>query len=257
MAVMGVLVIVGLVLVVRFGAAEYVPDEPTSLGEAALGAPVDVRPVAVRYLRGVAAGLVGGFWTGALITGPAIRLIMRLLAVTAGDDAQGRVTEAEEVVGDISLGGTIGLYIFGGLLIGVVSGVLYILVRRWLPGGRLGGVAFGVLLLLIFATRADPLRPDNPDFDLVGPGWLGVLTFGLATIVHGVAVASIANRYSALLHAGGSDARARRWVVGPLVPPALLLGLVFPVLILLAVGLGATVVASQVPPMMRAVRAAS
>ena len=37
------------------------------------------------------------------------RLIMRLLAVTAGDDAQGRLTEADEVVGEIDLGGTVAL----------------------------------------------------------------------------------------------------------------------------------------------------
>ena len=31
---------------------------------------------------------------------------MRLLAVTAGEDAQGKITEAEEVVGRIDLGGS-------------------------------------------------------------------------------------------------------------------------------------------------------
>ena len=56
---------------------------------------------------GAAVGLTGGFWTGLLVTGPAVRLAMRLLAVTGGDDAQGRITEAEEVVGSVSLDGTI------------------------------------------------------------------------------------------------------------------------------------------------------
>ena len=50
--------------------------------------------------------------------------------------------------------------------------------------------------LILAATRIDPLRPDNVDFGIVGPGWLAVLTFGLAAIFHGMAVAAIANRFS-------------------------------------------------------------
>ena len=174
---------------------------------------------------GVAIALVGGFWAGALVTGPTVRLIMRLLAATAGDGAQGLLTEAEEVVGNIDLGGTIGLYLFGGILPGLLSGALYLLVRRWLPAGRLGGLAFGALHLVIAATRVDPLRPDNPDFDIVGPGWLAVLTFSLAAIFHGMAVVAIANRYSTRFPppagAGGRAERVR--MVLPLVLPALLL----------------------------------
>ncbi len=92
----------------------------------------------LRYLRGVAISLVAGFWAGLLVTGPAIRLIMRLLAVTAGDDAQGRITEADEVVGSINLDGTIGLIFFGGVLPGLLSGAIYVVCRRLLPTGRLG-----------------------------------------------------------------------------------------------------------------------
>jgi hypothetical protein len=101
---------------------------------------------------------------------------MRLLAVTAGPDAQGRITEAEQVVGRISLDGTLG-FIFTGLFIGAVSEAACLLVRRWLPAGRVGGVAFGVLLLVLAGTRVEPLRPGNLDFDLVGPGWVSVAAF--------------------------------------------------------------------------------
>ena len=121
---------------------------------------------------------------------------MRLLAVTAGDEAEGRLTEAEEVIGSIDVGGTIGLIVFGGILPGLLSGAIYVVFRRWLPSGRLGGVVFGALHLVIAATRIDPLRPDNPDFDILGPGWLAVAAFGLASVVHGMAVVAIANRYS-------------------------------------------------------------
>jgi hypothetical protein len=203
MAVTGVVLLVGITLTLWWGGATYVTWEPGLGDDADRRAPPSahdprpsVRTSALRYLRGVAIALVAGFWAGALITGPSVRLIMRLLAVTAGDDAQGRITEADEVVGSINLDGTIALLIFGGILPALLSGAIYIVCRRWLPGGRLAGVIFGALHLVVAATRIDPLRPDNQDFDVVGPGWLSVTTFGLASVLHGLAVVAIANRYS-------------------------------------------------------------
>ncbi len=252
MAVLGLMLLVGLVLTVRWGGTAYQPWEPDL-------DPGDGRPsprtVALRYLRGVAVALVGGFWAGALVTGPAMRLIMRLLAATASDGAQGMVTEAEEVVGRISLDGTIGLYLFGGILPGLLSGALYVVFRRWLPSGRLGGIVFGALHLVIAATRVDPLRPGNPDFDIVGPGWLSVLTFGLAAILHGMAVVAIANRYSSRLPPPDAAARAGKVrAVVPLVLPALLLVPGVFLLLVITIGLVVTLVGSRVQPLVRAVR---
>ncbi len=262
MVILGVLLLVGITLTIRWGATPYRPWEP----EPDSDANPSPRVAALRYLRGVAVALVGGFWAGALVTGPAVRLIMRLLAATAGDGAQGAITEAEEVVGEISVDGTIGLYLFGGVLPGMLSGAIYVACRRWLPSGRLGGLAFGVLHLVVAATRIDPLRPGNADFDIVGPGWLAALTFGLAAIVHGMAVVAIANRFSnrfptadALADAP-ADAPAdvpRRLRVRsllPLVLPVLLLIPAVFLLIPLGAGLIITVVASQVPPVVRAIR---
>ena len=107
MLAVAVLLLVGLTLTIRWcrtayrpwgsaaphaDSAEEIAEEPTS------ATPSSLQLTTLRYLRGVAVGLVGGFWAGALLTGPAGRLIMRLLAVTAGEDAQGKITEAEEVV---------------------------------------------------------------------------------------------------------------------------------------------------------------
>jgi hypothetical protein len=193
MAVLLAIMVVGVVATIWWGATPYRPWPSPNPDEAD---PPPLTTATRRVLRGAAVGLVGGFWTGILVTGPAIRLVMRLLAVTAGDDAQGRLTEADEVVGVVSVDGTIGLIIFGGLFAGLVSGLLYAAIRHWLPSGRLGGVVFGCLHLLVAATRIDPLRPENPDFDIVGPGWLSVTTFVLACLLHGMAVAAFANRYS-------------------------------------------------------------
>ena len=241
MAVMGVMLLGGTVLTLMWSSIGYAPWNPASAdagGDARPSGDVDVPPVrsvATGYLRGVALGIVGGFWAGALVTGPAVRLIMRLLAVTAGDDAQGRLTEAEEVVGDIDVGGTIALIVFGGVLTGLLSGAVYVLVRRWLPTGWLGGVAFGLLHLVVAATVIDPLRPDNPDFDLVGPGWLSVVTFGAACVIHGLAVMAFTNRYSRLVPpASRSDSTA--WVLAALL-------LVLPAMIVILTGAGIAAVA--------------
>ena len=237
MVVLGLLGLVGVTLALRWGAVPYRvwagPEPRPARGRSDPAGRVG----ALRYGRGLAVAVVAGFWAGALVTGPAVRLIMRLLAVTGGDDAQGRLTEAEEVVGEIDLGGTLGLYLFGGILPGVSSGILYVLLQRWLPAGRAGGVSFGLLHLLVGATRLDPLRPDNPDFDIVGPGWLSVLTFSLACLLHGMAVAAFANRYSAAFPPRQRDRAALRLTLLPLALPALLFIPGAPLLIPIALAL--------------------
>ena len=94
------------------------------------------------------------------------------------------------MVGRISAGGTIDFIVFAALFFGPASGVIYLLIRRWLPTGRLGGSTYGALLLVVAATRIDPLRSDNPDFDIVGPGWVAVVVFGALVLVHGMLVAA-------------------------------------------------------------------
>ncbi|HUR49845.1 MAG TPA: hypothetical protein VMY88_10025 [Acidimicrobiales bacterium] len=243
MIALGLMLTIGLGLTLYWGSVAYLTWDPTASPDSDDEAPARLPSLtesARRYLRGVAVALVGGIWAGALVTGPAIRLIMRLLAATAGDAAQGRRTEADEIVGSIDLDGTFGLYIFGGLLSGLASGFIYLLIRRWLPAGRAGGVVFGLFHLILLATRIDPLRPDNVDFALVGPGWLAVLTFGLATIAHGMAVAAIANRFSRAFPAtvaAGNPTPSRVSTILALVPPVLLLIPGFFVLILLVPGL--------------------
>ncbi len=252
MVVLGLLLVVGLVVTIWWGGTTYQPWVPAGTDDP------DQRPspktAALRYLRGVGVAVVGGFWAGILVTGPAIRLIMRLLAATAGDGAQGAITEADEVVGRITADGTIGLLLFGGVLTGMVSGAVYVVVRRWLPAGRLGGVAFGVLHLVIAATRIDPLRPGNPDFDVVGPGWLAVVTFGLAAMLHGMAVVAIANRYSTMFPPPTRTRAQWARVVAPLLLPALLLLPAMFLLLPLILGLAVTVIGSQIVPLQRALR---
>jgi hypothetical protein len=256
MAVLGFVLVGGVVLTFVWGATGYRAWSPGRDGGDPLG---DDRPslgvVAQRYLRGTAVVLVAGVWTGLLVTGPAARLVMRLLAVTGGDSAQGRITEAEELVGEITVGGTIALILFAGVLPGLMSAAFYVVGGRLLPGGRLGGLTFGLLHLVLVATRLDPLRPENPDFDLVGPGWLSLLSLGLLMVVHGMAVAAFANRYSQAFPPPGvpADRAARARAVVPLVVPALLLIPGAVLLLPLMIGLVVTLVLSRIPALVRLV----
>lgn len=195
MVVCGLLVLAGLAAIVRWGELE--PEPPWSTSDP--NESPSPGEIARRYVWYVTVAVVSGLVSGILVAEAGGRLAMRPLAASAGDEAQGRVTEADQVVGAITVGGTVGFIVFTGLFFGLATGALYLLIRRWLPGGRLAGVAFGGVLLLIAATRIEPLRRDNPDFDIVGPGWLSVVVFASLVMAHGMSVAAVAGRYSRVL----------------------------------------------------------
>jgi len=182
------LLAIGLVLTVRWSAipVSSPPGEPDRRAGTA----------ALRFLWRLALGVSAGSATGLLIIGAGGRLAMRLLAVTAGDDAQGGTTEAGEIVGDITLSGTIAFFVFVGLFGGLLTGLLYVAIYRWLPGGRGRGLWYGALLLIGVATRIEPLRTNNQDFDLVGPAWMSFLVFGALGLAQGAAVAAFVGRWS-------------------------------------------------------------
>ena len=191
-----VLVVVGLLAIVRWGGLAVQPPPAPADDDTIPAARPLVSLVVRRYLWYLTLAISAGVGAGILAAGAGGRLAMRLLAVTAGPTAQGRITEADQVVGRISAEGTLGFIVFTGLFFGAASGAAYLLLRRWLPGGRTGGVAFGALLLVLAGTRLEPLRPGNPDFDLVGPGWVSVVTFAALVLFHGMLAAALAGRLS-------------------------------------------------------------
>jgi hypothetical protein len=190
------LVVAGLAAVVRWGGLAVEPPLTPAPHTADPTDPPPVNVVVRRYLWYLAVTVASGAAAGILAAGAAGRLVMRLLAVTAGAGAQGRITEAEELVGRITVGGTIGFVLFTGLFFGLPSAAGYLLLCRWLPAGRAGGLAYGALLLVVAGTRLEPLRRGNPDFDLVGPGWLAVTAFATLVVFHGMLVAALAGRVS-------------------------------------------------------------
>lgn len=245
MVVCGLLVLAGLAAIVRWGDLE--PEPPWSMSD------LDETPspgeIARRYVWYVTVAVVSGLASGLLVAGAGGRLAMRLLAATAGDAAQGRVTEADQVVGKITVGGTIGFIVFTGLFFGLTSGALYLLIRRWLPAGRLAGVAFGGVLLVIAATRIEPLRRDNPDFDIVGPGWLSLVVFAALVLAYGMSVAAVAGRYSLVLPL---LSRRRRSVLAH--APLLLVAPMAPVLVPVTLVGVVSVLAARLRPVVATLR---
>jgi len=235
------LVLVGLVAAVRWGGLTVQP--PPSAPDGA--GPTDRPPVGLvvrRYVWYLTVAVASGVGAGLLAAGAGGRLVMRLLAVTAGPDAQGRVTEADQIVGRISVDGTLGFIVFTGLFFGLATSGLYLLIHRWLPAGRGGGLVYGALLLVLGGTRLEPLRPGNPDFDLVGPGWVAVAAFTALVVFHGVLVAALAGRVSRAVPLLGTGPRA----IAAHAPLLLLAALGSVALVLAMVG-AVVVLASQLP----------
>jgi hypothetical protein len=239
------LVLAGLVAVVRWGALAVEPPPAPGPDSADPTDPPPVSLVVRRYLWYLAVAMASGATAGILAAGAGGRLVMRLLAVTAGADAQGRITEAEEIVGRITVDGTIGFVVFTGLFLGLPSAAGYLLVRRWLPAGRAAGLPFGILLLVVAGTRLEPLRRGNPDFNLVGPGWVAVLAFTALVVFHGALVAALAGRLSRAVPLLAAQPRAIA-----LYAPLLLLALPGPGVALVLMGVGvAVVLVSRIPAM--------
>ena len=141
----------------------------------------------------VVIGVLGGLAAGLLVGGIANRLVMRILAIVNGGTA-GAMTENGNIAGEITAGGTFGLIIFVGIVSGVVGGLVYVMIRRWLPGGGLlKGVAFGLVLLCFFGTIV--FDPDNIDFALFGPGQLSVGLFALLFPLYGVVASLFDDRF--------------------------------------------------------------
>lgn len=149
---------------------------------------------ALRTLAGVVGAAV---IAGILVVGLGGRLLMRVMAATSGGAAQGKLTEAGEVVGDITLGGSVGFVAFTGILVPVAAGLLYLALRRFLPSGAVvAGTIFAVLLLGTVGVD-QPMAPENVDFLILSPLWLAVgLIVGL-TLLFGVTFVALAARFDA------------------------------------------------------------
>lgn len=83
-------------------------------------------------LRDIARGGISGTIVGIVVGGLGARVVMRVVAILH-PDAVGALTENGNRIGDITLGGTLFLIVFG-LIFGVLAGALWVIVSPWIPG---------------------------------------------------------------------------------------------------------------------------
>jgi hypothetical protein len=141
-------------------------------------------------VREVAAGSLSGVVVGIIVGGLGSRLVMRLSAIAAGSAMQGVTTANGNRVGEITVGGTIGLIVFGGVFAGLFGGLLYASLRPWLaPFGRWRGLIFGLGVLGLAGSLI--LDGANSDFVVLRPPLLNVAMFAALFPIFGVAFAPL------------------------------------------------------------------
>lgn len=144
-------------------------------------------------IRTVGGAMTAGAISGVLVLGLVGRLVMRILAATSGS-AQGLLTEADETVGEISSGGTIGFLIFVGLFGGIITAAGYLFIRSWLPAkAGAAGLTVGILLIGTLGV-ADALSPNNGDFSILTPLWLAILLLVATGLLFATTFSALAAR---------------------------------------------------------------
>jgi hypothetical protein len=148
---------------------------------------------------GVAAA-AGGL-TGALVGGIGGRLAMLLLRLTSDPSLHGLDTDDGFTIGIVSSETTF-LVMFAAV-VGVVGGLVYLLVRMWLPARR-RALLFGALTGLV--GGAIVIRPGGVDFTVLEPLSLAVVLFVALPVAYGVAVSTLTERW--LPHTRGTASKA-------------------------------------------------
>lgn len=137
------------------------------------------------FLRAAGIGSLAGALSGLVAGGIGGRVAMRIIAIVAGPDKVGLTTENGSRVGDITVEGTVGLMLFGGVFAGILGGLAYEVVRPWFASlGRWRGLVFGLVLLASVGSVI--INPNNIDFRRFGSPGLNALLFALLFILYGL-----------------------------------------------------------------------
>jgi len=132
-----------------------------------------------RWARALGVGAVVGLLVGVVVGGTVGRIFMRILFL-AEESNRGFETAMGAIIGDLTSGGTVFIYIFGGFA-GVLLGLAYAVGRALLPSR----VAFRVAVFTLGTTAfmlGTIVRTNLEDFALLP------VTLSLLLIVASVAV---------------------------------------------------------------------
>jgi hypothetical protein len=142
----------------------------------------DVRVRAIALIRTIALGGLAAAIAGAVVLGIGGRVAM-FVSRHLHPEAVGRITENGNRVGEFTVGGTIEIILFAGVGFGLTAGVIWVLVRQWIPDSAvlvgLGAVAIGGSLLI---------QSDNTDFVILEGPQIDLLVLVSLVFVFGAAV---------------------------------------------------------------------
>lgn len=113
-------------------------------------------------LRDIARGGLAGLLTGILVAGVGGRVVMRAAAMLVPESA-GRFTENGNRIGEITLSGTLGLVLVGGLFFGLLGATVWVVVSPWIPGGERTRAVLAMPVAVALTGNA-LIQADNPDF---------------------------------------------------------------------------------------------
>lgn len=116
-------------------------------------------------LREITRGGLAGLIAGVVLAGVGGRLVMRLAAVLV-PSADGAFTENGNRIGDITLGGSLGIVVGLGLLFGAVAGSLWVIVRPWLPSSRRARLVVTIPIAVALGTPG-LIEARNDDFEIL------------------------------------------------------------------------------------------
>jgi hypothetical protein len=139
-------------------------------------------------LRGA---VIAGVIAGVISAGLGSRIVMRIIALMDSDH-HGVNTDASATVGDFTFGGTMSLIILGAVA-GVLGGLAYLGLRRWLwvpPAWR--GLAFGGFTMVTVGHLL--IDGANVDFQIFEPILVIVTLFLALFIINGLILAPLADR---------------------------------------------------------------
>jgi len=142
-------------------------------------------------VRDIARGGIAGLAVGIVVGGLGGRVAMRLIALIIPESA-GRFTENGNRIGDITLGGTFALLLFGGLFAGIFLATIWVVVSPWLPRS-LGLRVLAAIPLAIGLGAFGVIQGSNPDFIVLG--------FELSVIVVLLALVGLVGASMALVDA--------------------------------------------------------
>lgn len=157
-------------------------------------------------LRDITRGGLAGLVVGLLVAGIGGRLVMRLAALLVPGSI-GRFTENGNVIGSITLDGSLALFVFGGLLFGAVAGSLWVVIRPWLPNDTATRALVTIPIAIALGTRG-LIDDRNRDFDILGHDALVVASLVVLVALFGPALV-VVDRWldGRLPHAGPGDRR--------------------------------------------------